>query len=206
MAKNSRGTRIGGPAARKRIEPGGAALEQPASGPTPDVPNVFHERMRRLASRTCQATGALLTESWIVCSISGEAYAVRAACLRGIARIEHITRPCGMGAGVLGVICHAGRMLTLLDARALLGLYGGGAAEIGDRILILLPSEESSGIALRVDDATGAMELSDAQIAEARESYMNNEAHILGRMANGVTLVDLPALLTKVEAAGGDEN
>lgn len=195
MATGPHGHTRSGAAAPERLNTTGAATSEQSRGRVFDATAVFHERMIRLASRTRSSGDRVRTDTWIVWSISGEQFAVQAASLRGISRIEHIARPFRMAPGMLGVICHMGRLLTVLDTRVMMGLHNGTAADIGD--CILLPTEVYGEIALRVDDAAGTIDLTEAQICAARNAYAHAEAHVCGRTAAGVILIDLPILLTR---------
>jgi len=186
-------------AVRARLEAGAAALDQSASARSSAMRSVFHERMLRLARRQAQVRNRERAHTWIVCRVGDDEYAAPAGELAAIVRIESLARSCCAPNGVLGVFCHAGEMLTLMDTHALLG-QGDSQAACGD--YVLLPSQTRSELALRIDAAVGAMELSEADLGEARRAYSSSDGLIIGRTSARVGLIDFAALLTKAAATG----
>lgn len=98
---------------------------------------------------------------WVSFRLDGQGYAVDVRYVREVLRMERLEPVPGAPATVAGLVNDRGRPLTILDLRQRLGLP---AREAGphDRIVVLETASRPFGIV--VDEVTGVIELTEAEI------------------------------------------
>ncbi|MCL2741123.1 MAG: chemotaxis protein CheW [Oscillospiraceae bacterium] len=96
----------------------------------------------------------------------GELYATDVSCAAKFARNIPITPVAAAPGFVVGIASIKGRVITVLDLGALMGVGGGDAATPGSRVnaMVLSPSPDGDQTALRIDGPGNLHEVDDGAI------------------------------------------
>ncbi|MFW6079512.1 MAG: chemotaxis protein CheW [Gemmatimonadota bacterium] len=146
---------------------------------------------KRAAAAEARVLGA--RSEWIVCHCDGHRFGVPVDGVREIVRGRPVVRLPGCGSGVHGLVNLRGRLLTVIDLGAALGLRA-SAGEAGHRFLVVEQGDRRVGLAVegvhgltarigmrpRRSDGEGSERAGLAVPPAVLEAFGESAEHVLG--------------------------
>ncbi|SMC20808.1 purine-binding chemotaxis protein CheW [Desulfacinum hydrothermale DSM 13146] len=153
---------------------------------------ILRERAKALAGTKKGA--AKEGDDFLVFSVAGERFGLRAGFVREVVRVEGMTRLPGVPSHVLGVVNVRGEIIPVAD---LMGLLGTGATppESVDRVLILAGGDVVLGLA--VDEVEGMHRIDGRKLQPAPSSLgESTPPAVVGLTPDRILVVDARELLS----------
>lgn len=141
------------------------------------------------ASEDAATAASAVFDTWVTFTLAGEHYALPAAAVQEILRVESITRVPHAPYTVRGIINMRGRAVPVMDFRLRLGL---DEVEVGSKSRILVTETRGRFLGLLVDSAEQVASLNRDLVEPAPLDVMTGESdYIVGVYRHGETLLIL---------------
>lgn len=187
---------------RRRLDDAREGLRDTVRVTPEQARDILVERARELA-RSPLRKRADTTHEVVLFRVAGQRYAIESRYVVEVARLQDLALLPGAEPPVIGVVGWRGRLLTVMDLRAMLGLAPTTLDTLG-RLIVLGDQRPEFGItAESVEEITT---IADRSVRVPERGIQINERYVRGVALDAVLVLDATELLRVDEDANNGES